>query len=136
METVLLVIHLILALAIIGLVLLQRSEGGGLGIGGSGMGNLASAHGAASALTKATALAGAAFFITSLTLGVIAGSQKGGTDRILQQIDKQTAPASAPADMHGGPDSGDGKQTQDSKENDKGQADSSVPKQPSVPVSE
>ena len=74
MENVVLVIHLFLALAIIGLVLLQRSEGGGLGIGGGGggLGSLATPQGAASALTKATAFCAAAFFCTSLILGVMA----------------------------------------------------------------
>ncbi|HRC27330.1 MAG TPA: preprotein translocase subunit SecG, partial [Alphaproteobacteria bacterium] len=56
METVLLVIHMILALAIIGLVLIQRSEGGGLGIGGGGggLGNFATPRATANALTRAT----------------------------------------------------------------------------------
>ena len=74
MENVILVIHLFLALAIIGLVLLQRSEGGGLGIGGGGggLGGLATPQGTASLLTKATALCATAFFCTSLILGVLA----------------------------------------------------------------
>ncbi len=75
MENVLLVIHLFLALAIIGLVLLQRSEGGGLGIGGGGggLGGLATAKGTANLLTRATALCAVAFFCTSLALGILAG---------------------------------------------------------------
>ena len=91
METVVLVIHLILALAIIALVLLQRSEGGGLGIGGSqggGMGGFASAKGTANALTKMTALCAAGFFITSLTLGVLAGSHSSVNQNILEDIDE------------------------------------------------
>lgn len=78
MIQVVLVIHLFLALAIIGLVLLQRSEGGGLGIGGGGggLGGLATAQGTASALTRATAICAACFFVTSLTLGVLAGGSK------------------------------------------------------------
>lgn len=84
MESVILVIHLFLALAIIGLVLLQRSEGGGLGIGGGGggMGNLATAAGTASLLTRMTGICAAGFFITSLTLGVIAGRTSQGIDLI------------------------------------------------------
>lgn len=74
MENVILVIHLFLALAIIGLVLMQRSEGGGLGIGGGGAGDLATPRGTANFLTRATAFCALAFFITSLTLGVMAGS--------------------------------------------------------------
>ncbi len=90
MESVVLVIHLILALAIIGLVLLQRSEGGGLGIGGGGggggLGGLATAKGTANALTKATALCATGFFITSLTLGVLAGGQSRVNQGILENI--------------------------------------------------
>lgn len=74
MENVVLVIHLILALAIIGLVLLQRSEGGGLGIGGGGgLGRLATPRGTANLLTRATAICGACFFATSLILALLAG---------------------------------------------------------------
>lgn len=76
MENVVLVIHLILALGIILLVLLQRSEGGGLGIGQSGgMGGLASPRGTANFLTRTTAICAGLFFMTSLILGVMAGSQ-------------------------------------------------------------
>jgi preprotein translocase subunit SecG len=76
METVVLIIHLLLALSIIGLVLLQRSEGGGLGIGGGsgGIGNLASAGATGNALTKATKYAAIAFFCTSLLLAALAGT--------------------------------------------------------------
>ena len=75
MEEVVLVIHLILALAIIGLVMLQRSEGGGLGIGGGGggMGSLASASSTKNILTKATSVCAGCFFITSLILAILAG---------------------------------------------------------------
>lgn len=76
MQEVLLVIHLILALAIIGLVLLQRSEGGGLGIGGGGggLGGFASPQGTANVLTKMTAICAGLFFCTSLGLGILAGA--------------------------------------------------------------
>lgn len=88
MESVVLVIHLILALAIIVLVLLQRSEGGGLGIGGGGggLGNFASARGTANALTKMTALCALGFFITSLTLAVLAGGHSRETRGLLEDI--------------------------------------------------
>ncbi len=71
MENVILTIHLILALLLIGVVLLQRSEGGGLGIGGGGNGAV-SARGAATALTKLTWIFAIAFIITSMTLTVLA----------------------------------------------------------------
>ncbi len=79
MEHVILVIHLILALSLIGLILLQRSEGGGLGIGGGGggMGSLAGAGATANALTRATAICATCFFVTSLTLAVLAGTHHG-----------------------------------------------------------
>ncbi len=74
MAQIVLIIHLVLALAIIALVLLQRSEGGGLGIGGNaGLGGLASPGGTASALTRATAICAGCFFVTSLVLGILAG---------------------------------------------------------------
>jgi len=95
MQEVLLVIHLLLALTIVALVLLQRSSGGGLGIGGGGMGDFATARGAANALTKATMICAFAFFATSLALAVIA---KMDTSRsgLLEKYDTP-APVSAPA---------------------------------------
>lgn len=70
MQTVLIVIHLMIVLALVGVVLLQRSEGGGLGIGGGS--GFMTARGAANALTRATAILAAAFFVTSLGLSIIA----------------------------------------------------------------
>jgi preprotein translocase subunit SecG len=70
MENVILTIHLILALLLIGVVLLQRSEGGGLGIGGGG--GTMSARGAATAMTKLTWIFAAAFIVTSITLTILA----------------------------------------------------------------
>lgn len=77
MENVVLTIHLILALLLIGVVLLQRSEGGGLGIGGGG--GTMSARGAATALTKLTWIFAGAFLVTSITLTILAtrGSESG-----------------------------------------------------------
>jgi preprotein translocase subunit SecG len=104
MESVILVIHLFLALAIIGLVLLQRSEGGGLGIGGGGggMGGLASPEGTKSLLTRATGICAACFFVTSLTLGVIAGQKSGGGESILDALD-EAAPAAITAPVEEAP---------------------------------
>jgi preprotein translocase subunit SecG len=70
MQTVLIVIHLMIVVALVGVVLLQRSEGGGLGIGGGS--GFMSARGAANALTRTTAILAAGFFITSLLLSIIA----------------------------------------------------------------
>jgi len=91
-ETIVLVIHLILAIALVGVVLLQRSEGGGLGIGGGGGGGLMSVRGTANLLTRATGILAAAFMATSLILAIMAGNQ---TERrsILDQPAGTTAPA-------------------------------------------
>ena len=68
MQTVLLVIYLMVVVALIGVVLIQRSEGGGLGIGGGS--GFMSARGTANALTRTTAILATLFFVISLALGV------------------------------------------------------------------
>jgi len=97
METVLLVVHLIIAIALIGVVLLQRSEGGALGIGGSsgGGGNIFSARGVGNTLTRTTAYLAIAFFATSITLTLIATKRGGGSIFApgAVQTDGQVAPA-------------------------------------------
>ena len=79
MQAVLIIIHLFVAVALIFVVLLQRSEGGALGMGGggSGLGGLFSPRGAASTLSRTTAFLGIAFFATSLALTLLAlGSRR------------------------------------------------------------
>ena len=72
MITVLLIIHLFVTLALIGVVLIQRSEGGGLGIGSSqGMGSFMSGRGTANLLTRTTAILAAMFLGLSLTLALL-----------------------------------------------------------------
>ena len=81
-QNVILVIHLLIALAMIGVVLLQRSEGGALGIGGGGGGGgggLMSSRAAANVLTRATTFLAAAFFLTSITLTWVSNQSTGGT---------------------------------------------------------
>ena len=68
MQTVVILIHLMIVLAMVGLVLIQKSEGGGLGMGGSGGGGFLSSRGTANVLTRSTAILAAAFFATSLFL--------------------------------------------------------------------
>lgn len=92
METIVLVIHLILAVALVGVVLIQRSEGGGLGIGGGGGGGLMSVRGTANMLTRVTAVLAAGFMVTSLTLAIIA-SQRSEPRSILESPASTTAPA-------------------------------------------
>ncbi|MCJ2019693.1 MULTISPECIES: preprotein translocase subunit SecG [unclassified Methylobacterium] len=121
MQTVLIVVHLIIVLALIGVVLLQRSEGG-LGLGGGGGGGVAgfmTGRGQANALTRATAILAALFFATSLLLAVMShraqapksildtgapqagqpAKQPTGADNLLDTLRQQQdrAPATAPA---------------------------------------
>jgi preprotein translocase subunit SecG len=95
MITVLLVIHILIALALIVTVLLQRSEGGGLGIGGSGgMGGFMTARGTANLLTRTTGILAAAFMGMSLLLAVLAGSPSKERQRsIFDSAPASTAPA-------------------------------------------
>jgi preprotein translocase subunit SecG len=73
MQTLLLVAELIIAIALIGFVLLQRSEGGALGMGGGGgMGGLFTARGAADTLTRTTAVLAFLFFVTCIALNLLA----------------------------------------------------------------
>ncbi len=75
MSTVVLVIHLMVAAALVGAVLLQRSEGGALGIGGGGGGGgggFMTGRGTANLLTRVTAGLAAAFFVTSISLTILA----------------------------------------------------------------
>ncbi|WP_142584557.1 preprotein translocase subunit SecG, partial [Methylobacterium symbioticum] len=111
MQTVLIVVHLIIVLALIGVVLLQRSEGG-LGLGGGGSGGVSgfmTGRGQANALTRATAILAALFFVTSMTLAVMshrsagprsilegagganqpARQQPGGADNLLDSLRQQ-----------------------------------------------
>ncbi|WP_027489159.1 preprotein translocase subunit SecG [Allorhizobium undicola] len=91
MQTVLIVIHLMIVIALVGVVLIQRSEGGGLGIGGGS--GFMSARGTANALTRTTAILATLFFITSLALGILSRYESRPTD-ILDRIPSgQQAPA-------------------------------------------
>tara|TARA_B100000965_G_scaffold365935_1_gene350788 strand:+ start:343 stop:651 length:309 start_codon:yes stop_codon:yes gene_type:complete len=84
MITIILIIHIILAVGIICLVLMQKSEGGGLGIGGSQSGGFMTARGTANALTKLTTFFGAMFFLTSIVLAILAGGS--GKSSITEEI--------------------------------------------------
>jgi preprotein translocase subunit SecG len=71
MQVVIIVIHLFIVVAMIGVILLQKSEGGGLGIGSTG--GFLSSRGTANVLTRTTAFLAITFFVTSLALSVLAG---------------------------------------------------------------
>jgi preprotein translocase subunit SecG len=119
MQHVVIVIHLMLVLALIGSVLLQRSEGGGLGIGSTG--GFMTSRGTANVLTRATAILAGGFFVTSLILSILASYDRkptsiiqggpsapvrvpgstpaplSGPGGILNQLQQQSAPPAAPA---------------------------------------
>ena len=94
MTQVILVIHVILAISMIGVVLLQRSEGGALGIGGGG--GFMSGRSQANFLTKATAVLAGLFMLTSLTLTMMAGN-RGGQTSIVDEIQAEQS-TEAPAE--------------------------------------
>lgn len=96
MENVVLVVHLILALSLIGAVLMQRSEGGGLGIGGGG-GGATGGRAPATAMGKFTWLLAIGFICTSIALTIIAANNSAGAsvlDRIggLPPVEESTTP--------------------------------------------
>lgn len=93
MENIVLTIHLLLALALIGVVLLQRSEGGGLGMGGGG--GAISGRAAATALGKVTWGLAAAFIGTSIALTIIAAEKSAGAS-VLDRIGTPEPAAEAP----------------------------------------
>lgn len=99
MQTLVLTIHILIALALIGAVLLQRSEGGGLGIGGGGGagGGFMTARGTANMMTRVTAILAACFFGTSLILAIMAGTQREATSIVDEVINETPVPASGPA---------------------------------------
>ena len=121
MQTVIILIHLMIVLAMVGLILLQKSEGGGLGMGG-GTGGFLSSRGTANVLTRTTAILAALFFATSLFLSILASFERkprsildggggptvpaapsaptapGGGGGLLDQLRGGTPPAQPPAD--------------------------------------
>jgi preprotein translocase subunit SecG len=105
MATVLLVIHLMIAASLCGVVLLQRSEGGALGIGGSGgAGGFMTGRGTANMLTRVTAGLAAAFFLTSISLTLIAQQSRRGASPLDRPA--ATAPAVPGKEAPAAPTSG------------------------------
>ena len=109
MQQVLIVIHLLIVVALVAVILLQRSEQGalsGLGGGGAGgLGGLMSGRGQANLLTRTTAILAAAFFATSLLLAIISGNSSAPKSVIDQATTGQSAPAKG-ADAPAAPASG------------------------------
>ena len=99
MESVILVIHLLIAIGLVGAILLQKSEGGALGMGGSGSGVAAwpgmSGRAAGDLLTRTTAILATCFFLTSFVLAILSGTGRESTS-ILDQAPATPAIPSAP----------------------------------------
>jgi preprotein translocase subunit SecG len=91
MQTVVIVIHLMIVVVLIGTVLLQKSEGGGLGMGGGA--GFMSSRGTANLLTRTTAILAVGFFATSLLLSWLAGFNRQPTSIIGTQPPAQSQPA-------------------------------------------
>ena len=96
MFTFLLIVQTIIAASLVAVILMQRSEGGGLGVGGSSSGFM-TARGAADFLTRSTAFLGAAFVILSIVLAAIAGVSREPAN-VDTSLANTVAPAPAPAD--------------------------------------
>lgn len=113
MQTILLVIYLMVVVALIGVVLIQRSEGGGLGIGGGS--GFMSARGTANALTRTTAILATLFFVLALGMGILARYQTSPID-ILDRIPGTTGTGGV-LDAIGGGDQNKGTQENQGTQN-------------------
>ena len=96
MFTFLLIVQTIIAASLVAVILMQRSEGGGLGVGGSSSGFM-TARGAADFLTRSTAFLGAAFVILSIVLAAVAGVSREPA-KVDTSLANTVAPAPAPTD--------------------------------------
>ncbi|MEA1650710.1 preprotein translocase subunit SecG [Nitrospirillum sp. BR 11164] len=105
MSTVVLVLHILIGIALVGVVLVQRSEGGGLGMGGGTMGGFMTARGSANLLTRTTSILFGAFLVTSLVLALL---NRAAThhNSVFDKLPAAAAPAS-PAATPGAVPSGD-----------------------------
>jgi preprotein translocase subunit SecG len=103
MQTVLLVIHLMIAASLVGVVLLQKSEGGALGIGGGGGGGFLTGRGQANLLTRITAALALAFFASSISLSIFGRHHTSPTGSVFDNA----APASTTAPATPAPAPGD-----------------------------
>ena len=100
METLVLTIHILIAVALVAVILLQRSEGGGLGIGGSSSGGgFMTARGTANLMTRTTTFLAIGFFATTVVLAILAGYSNEPAsivDEVLQQAPAQPSGPSVP----------------------------------------
>ena len=96
MSTVLLIVQLIISLILTGLILVQRSEGGALGIGGGGGGGLMSGRSATNSIARMTGILGAAFIVNCLALSIVFNMENQNTSLI--DDTNAVAPLTAPLD--------------------------------------
>ncbi len=97
MIAAILVLHVFIAVSLIGSILIQRSEGGALGMGGGSMGGLMTARGSANLLTRVTAGLAVCVFATSILLAIMAGGTK--TTRSIVDQPVSTVPAPVQSDQ-------------------------------------
>ena len=122
MFTFLLIVQTIIAASLVGVILMQRSEGGGLGVGGSSSGFM-TARGAADFLTRSTAVLGGLFIVLSIVLAAYAGATRQPT-----KIDTSLANTAAPLERP--------KQQQPAQQPAPGQNPQQKPAAPAVPLAQ
>lgn len=127
METVLLVIHVIISLALIGMVLIQRSESDGFGLGSGGGSNFMTGRAAANFLTRTTAILATLFILNSLALGIIAANRS--STSIIDAIEESAEPV-VPANEKAG------KSEEEKADKKASVKDIKTSKEPSVPTGE
>ncbi len=93
MLQVILVIHIFLAIALVATILIQKSEGGALGIGGGGMSGFMTGRSTANLLTRTTAGIAVAFFLTSIALAIFAGHGRAAHSLVEGPLPSAPAPA-------------------------------------------
>ena len=96
MIIVLFVVHVLIAIGLVGVILLQKSEGGALGMGGGGMSGFMTGRSTANLLTRATAILAAAFMMTSVLLVVLHNRERAPRS-IIEQSSPAIPAAPAPA---------------------------------------
>ena len=127
MQGFLIVVHLIVVIALVTVVLLQRSEGGALGIGGGG--GFMTGRGQANALSRATAILATLFFVTSLIMSILAG-----WSRTPRSILDQTAPSSSTSQPASGSVLDQLKKMENQRNNETPAAPAPAPAAPATPA--
>jgi len=97
MMTIMLTIHIIIAVSLVAVVLLQRSEGGGLGIGGGQGGGFMTARSTANMMTRLTTILAACFFATSIILAILSGSDRNAPSVVDEVIQENSGSGVIPA---------------------------------------